>query len=63
MKLSEATQVIQALEQAIHFALDAGFSINELFTDIQTARNENRLLTDEELDRYAKRAAAAVERL
>ena len=54
---------IQVLEQGMHLVLSAGLAVDTLLTDIRDARSRGTVLTDAQIDAYAKRAADAVERL
>jgi hypothetical protein len=63
MTAAEIVQLVQMIERGVTLAIDAGIAIDRLVGDIRQARAEGRVLTDEEIDGYARAAAAAVARL
>lgn len=63
MTPAQILQALQLLEQGVSLVLDAGIALDKVLSDIQDARKEGRMLTDEQLHSYAVGAAEAVARI
>lgn len=63
MTLEQLLGALEKLETAVTILADAGISVLDAVEAIQTARREGRALTAEELQAFADRAIAAVDRL